>query len=213
MPRAETFERPQAALVNGGWRLASHVADWARHPIGGRQDRIAVRICRLVATGEFDLNKTLVLAGLFLALLVSPSAAAPDPGLGEPEAFVASFYAPMVEAPVSDDDLIPADEPPVYAASLRALMQVDSGRENNYLDFDWVTGGQDTPDISRLKIVQVSRTEATASYRVTFYNYRETRERLFELVREDGRWLIEDVFLKRPENRWLSRVLVENPQD
>jgi hypothetical protein len=151
--------------------------------------------------------------GLMLAVLASPAAAAPDPGLGEPEAFVASFYAPTRQDLEAADEPVPVYEPPVYAASLRALMLVDSGRENNYLDFDWVTGGQDLPDITRLKIVQVSRTEATASYRVTFYNYRETRERLFELVREDGRWLIEDVFLKRPEGRWLSRVLVENPQD
>jgi hypothetical protein len=92
-------------------------------------------------------------------------------------------------------------------------MKIDSARENNYLDFDWVTGGQDIPDISRLKIVQTSRTETTASFRVTFTNYRQTRERQFDLVREDGRWLIEDVLLKRPEGRWLSRILVENPQD
>ena len=159
------------------------------------------------------MSRTMVLAGLLLALLVAPASAASDPGLGQPEAFVASFYAPMADDPEASEDVVPADEPPVYAASLHALMKIDSARENNHLDFDWVTGGQDTPDISRLKIVQISRSDTTASYRVTFTNYRETRERQFDLVREEGRWLIEDVLLKRPEGRWLSRILVENPQD
>ena len=159
------------------------------------------------------LSKTLMLAGLLMALFVAPASAASDPGLGEPEAFVASFYAPAADDAETIEDVVPADEPPAYAASLHALMKIDGARKNNHLDFDWVTGGQDTPDISRLKIVQTSRTETTASYRVTFTNYRQTRERQFDLVREEGRWLIEDVLLKRPEGRWLSRILVENPQD
>jgi hypothetical protein len=167
----------------------------------------------IASTGDTILSKTLMLAALLMALFAAPASAAPDPGLGEPEAFVASFYAPMADDPEASEDVVPADEPPVYAASLHALMKIDSARENNYLDFDWVTGGQDIPAISRLKIVQTSRTETTASFRVTFTNYRQTRERQFDLVREDGRWLIEDVLLKRPEGRWLSRILVENPQD
>jgi hypothetical protein len=148
------------------------------------------------------------------AAIAAPAASSPDLGLGEPQPFVASFYAPApeIQGDVDEDAPVP-EEPPVYGESLRALMEIDARRDMNYLDFDWVSGGQDLPDYRNLKISEVNRTETTARYRVTFQNYREARERIIDLVREDGRWLIEDVYLVKPEGRWLSRILVENRQD
>jgi hypothetical protein len=154
-----------------------------------------------------------LLIGLAALLLAGPALAADGPG--DPKAFVASFYAPAPETPASDD-AEPAPEPEgpsVYAHSLKALMDIDAERDMNFLDFDWVTGGQDLPQIKGLKIAPLGRTDAAASYRVTFRNYGEARERIFYLVVEDGRWVIEDVELKAPERRRLSRILVENPQD
>jgi hypothetical protein len=157
------------------------------------------------------LRRTLLALAATL-LLTTPALA--ETGPGDPAAFVATFFAdapePTADAP---EDWVPPEEPKVYAPSLQALMDLDVARDMNFLDFDWTSGGQDTPEYNRLKIVVLKKTEATAQVRVTFLNYKQAHERLFDLVVIDGRWMIEDVYLAKPEGRWLSRILVENPQD
>ena len=158
-----------------------------------------------------------VLAVLAASLALAGPAVAQPVGPGDPAAFVADLFKtpPDLEAPGEETPDAPpvADETPIYASSLHALMVVDSARENNYLDFDWVWGGQDLPQATNLRIEVVNRTEAAARVRVTFRNYGEARERLIDMVVEDGRWAIEDVYMKTPEKEWLSRRLVANPQD
>lgn len=141
--------------------------------------------------------------------LTGPAAAGVE---NDPLALVQGLYA---DSRAADEEPAagPEDEPSIYGASLRALFAVDAGRDMNNLDFDWVSGGQDLPDYQGLKIVVVSRSETAARVRVTFRNYAEARERDIDLVVEDGRWVIEDVYLKTPEKAWLSRILVENRQD
>ena len=155
-----------------------------------------------------------VILGLTAALSLGGAALA-QPSPGDPAAVVADLYKAPDPTPASDDE--PAtelpDEPSIYAASLRALLEVDAKRDMNYLDFDWVSGGQDLPEYKGLKIVVLRRTPETARVRVTFRNYSDARERLIDLVIEDGRWVIEDVYMKTPEAEWLSRRLVANPQD
>ena len=152
----------------------------------------------------------LILA-LCLTLALGAPALAQTPG---PAEVIADLYKPV---PDPGPDAPPVeeapDEPPLYAASLRALLAVDAQRDMNYLDFDWVSGGQDLPDYKGLKIVVLKQTAETARIRVTFRNYSEARERLIDMVVEDGRWVIEDVYMKAPEKEWLSRRLVANPQD
>ena len=152
----------------------------------------------------------LILA-LCLTLALGAPAFAQTPG---PAEVIAELYKPIIvsgpDAEVIEE--VP-DEPPLFAASLRALLAIDAQRDMNYLDFDWVSGGQDLPDYKNLKIVVLRQTPETAQVRVTFRNYREARERLIDMVVEDGRWVIEDVYMKTPEKEWLSRRLVANPQD
>lgn len=152
----------------------------------------------------------LILALCLTLALASPALAQPTPG---PAEVIAELYKP---APEPTDGAEPAEAPegpPLFAASLRALLEVDAQRDMNYLDFDWVSGGQDLPDYKNLKIVVVRKTSETAQVRVTFRNYGQARERLIDMVIEDGRWVIEDVYMKAPEGEWLSRRLVANPQD
>lgn len=153
---------------------------------------------------------------LILALCVTlafsaQALAQPTPG---PAEVIAALYQPVPdpgpEAPNLEED---PEAPPLYAAGLRALMAIDAQRDNNHLDFDWVSGGQDLPEYRNLRIVVVKETAGTAQVRVTFRNYADARERLIDMVVEDGRWVIEDVYLKAPEKAWLSRILVANPQD
>lgn len=149
-----------------------------------------------------------------LLLVAAPSWGQASPG--DPAAFVKSLYrepAPLPDDESSDEGGTEASGEELYAPSLRALLEIDAQRDMNYLDFDWVWGGQDLPDAKDLKIVVVKRTAETAQVRVTFLNYGERRERVIDLVVENGAWVIEDVFLKVPEKAWLSRILTENRQD
>ncbi|MDB5469808.1 MAG: hypothetical protein JWR84_1368 [Caulobacter sp.] len=153
----------------------------------------------------------LILALCLTFAFGAPALAQPTPG---PAEVIAELYRPAPDpgpdAPPIEED---PDAPPLYAAGLRALMALDVQRDMNYLDFDWVSGGQDLPDYKGLKIVVVNQTAETAQVRVTFKNYGDARERLIDMVVEDGRWVIEDVYMKAPEKDWLSRRLVANPQD
>ena len=152
----------------------------------------------------------LILA-LCLTLALGAPAFAQTPG---PAEVIADLYKPVPDPGPDAPPIEEApDEPRLFAASLRALLTIDAQRDMNYLDFDWVSGGQDLPDYKNLKIVVLNQTAETAQVRVTFRNYREARERLIDMVVEDGRWVIEDVYMKTPEKEWLSRRLVANPQD
>jgi hypothetical protein len=152
----------------------------------------------------------LILA-LCLTLALGAPAFAQTPG---PAEVIADLYKPVPDPGPDAPPIEEApEEPPLFAASLRALLAIDAQRDMNYLDFDWVSGGQDLPDYKNLKIVVLKQTAETAQVRVTFRNYSEARERLIDMVVEDGRWVIEDVYMKTPEREWLSRRLVANPQD
>lgn len=152
----------------------------------------------------------LILA-LCLTLALGAPAFAQTPG---PAEVIADLYKPVPDPGPDAPPIEEApEEPPLFAASLRALLAIDAQRDMNYLDFDWVSGGQDLPDYKNLKIVVLKQTAETAQVRVTFRNYSEARERLIDMVVEDGRWVIEDVYMKTPEKEWLSRRLVANPQD
>ncbi|RYF91984.1 MAG: hypothetical protein EON95_13950 [Caulobacteraceae bacterium] len=156
----------------------------------------------------------LILAIGAAMLLAGPAMAQPTVGPADPAAVVAELYkTPAPDPDPSIDDPPEAEGPELYAAGLRALLALDAGRDMNYLDFDWVSGGQDLPEYRDLKIVVLGKTTDTARVRVTFRNFGEARERLIDMVVEDGRWVIEDVYMKAPEKDWLSRRLVANPQD
>ena len=153
----------------------------------------------------------LILALCLTLGFAAPALAQPTPG---PAEVIADLYKPVPDPGPDAPPIEEApDEPPLYAAGLRALLVIDAQRDMNYLDFDWVSGGQDLADYRNLKIVVLKQTAETAQVRVTFKNYSDARERLIDMVVEDGRWVIEDVYMKTPEKDWLSRRLVANPQD
>lgn len=154
-----------------------------------------------------------LILGLTMALALGAAAFAQP---GDPAAWVADLYkTPALDAPDPSSDAAGNEQAgsELYGPSLRALLEIDARRDMNYLDFDWVSGGQDLPEYRDLKIVVLKRTAETARVRVTFKNYSDPRERIIDLVVEDGVWVIEDVWLKTPEKAWLSRILTENRQD
>jgi hypothetical protein len=96
--------------------------------------------------------------------------------------------------------------PALLSRRLRALVRRDEGRPERNLDFEWRSGGQEIPQITgfRARVVRVKGDAAVVE--ASFDNRGERRFRRFFLVREGGRWLIDDALLV-PENAKLSDLL------
>jgi hypothetical protein len=58
----------------------------------------------------------------------------------------------------------------------------------------------------------VSRSETRAKIRASFDNFGKPRKLLFDLIREKGRWLIDDVSSIGKGARWtMSKILMHAP--
>lgn len=95
--------------------------------------------------------------------------------------------------------LIDADE--------KATPKGDAGT----IDWDVFVNGNDW-DIKNLTIALVSKSAARAQVRAQFISFKP-HDILFDLVREDGRWFIDDISETRVgSNRWtMSKILVHAP--
>jgi hypothetical protein len=96
--------------------------------------------------------------------------------------------------------LIDADE--------KATPQGDAGT----IDWDVFVNGNNW-ELSKLTIALVSKSAAHAQVRAQFFNFKDPHDLLFDLVREDGRWFIDDISeTKKGGNRWtMSKILTHAP--
>jgi hypothetical protein len=96
--------------------------------------------------------------------------------------------------------------PELLSPRLRALIRRDEARRERNLDFEWRSGGQESPAIGgfRARLVRIKGDAATVE--ASFDNHGERRFRRFFLIRAGGRWMIDDVLLV-PENGKLSDFL------
>jgi len=96
--------------------------------------------------------------------------------------------------------------PELLSPRLRALIRRDEARRERNLDFEWRSGGQESPAIGgfHARLVRIKGDAATVE--ASFDNHGERRFRRFFLVRQGGRWLIDDALLV-PENGKLSDFL------
>ena len=63
-----------------------------------------------------------------------------------------------------------------------------------------------------MRIALVSRAADTAQVRARFENFKEPRDIVFDLVRENGRWLIDEMSSPLPGHRWtMSKILQHAP--
>jgi hypothetical protein len=102
---------------------------------------------------------------------------------------------------------LPRPTPPeLLSQSLRTLIRKDAARRARNLDFEWRSGGQDSPQITgfRLHLVRIKGDAATVE--ASFFNRGERRFRRVFLVREAGRWVVDDALLV-PENGKLQDFL------
>jgi hypothetical protein len=89
---------------------------------------------------------------------------------------------------------------------LRALFQRDEARRERNLDFEWRSGGQENPVITGYHARLIRMKGDAAVVEVSFYNRGERRFRRFFLIRDAGRWLVDDALLV-PENGKLADFL------
>ena len=144
-----------------------------------------------------------IATGLFLALAGS-SFAQP---YAEPSDLLEAFYKPYF------DGSFPDDESEFRSTDLQALYDNDAEitpeGEMGALSFDPYVDGQDY-EITEFEIGAAGIAGDYASADVTFNNFGEPRRLMFELVREDGGWKIDDVVSNNPDNPYrLSEIFAE----
>lgn len=131
---------------------------------------------------------------LLLALWTVPAAAQ---SASDPAETVRAFYAA--------DDI---DAVRFYAKRLRALYRRDRKTGDGNLDFAFHVNGQDTQDgWSKTLVLKTLSAEADrAEVQALFRNF-QPQDLRYEMVREDGRWLIADVRSLKKETWQLTTIL------
>jgi hypothetical protein len=103
----------------------------------------------------------------------------------------------------------------IYSRRLQALIDADTKAtpegEVGKIDWDVFVNGNDW-QLSELTITLVSKSDLRAQVLARFFNFKDPHEILFDLVREDARWTIDDVRETRKGNRWtMSKILTGAP--
>jgi hypothetical protein len=97
----------------------------------------------------------------------------------------------------------------LFAAQRKRSQETDDVMPG--LDFDYTCGCQDYDDAFKqtLQIVAGPRTDTRATVLARFRLFHRDTEIAYSLVREDGRWLIDDI-TGRGENGWIMSELLQS---
>ncbi len=147
-----------------------------------------------------------ILLALGLGIAAAPAGAAvPD---SDPVSLIKAIYATYT----ADNDN--PGLPHVYSKRLQALVDKDEKEtpegEVGRIDWDVFVDGKDWK-LTELKIALVSKSDGTAQVRATFKNFGEPCNQLFDLVREEGHWRIDDVVKTIPPRWTMSKILLDAP--
>jgi hypothetical protein len=141
-----------------------------------------------------------------------------------------AFWIPAVHAGPGGDPVsaitaiykayqtVPATAPDIGAVYSRRLQQLIDAERNSTpdgevgkIDWDVFVDGQEW-EIKELNVTLVSEAADRAQVSARFNNFAEPKEILFDLVREDGRWLVDDVQSTMKGGRWtMSKILTGAP--
>lgn len=137
------------------------------------------------------------------------SASAPGQDASDPVALITDIY----KSYTAENDVPGYSE--VYSKRLQALIDADlkaqEPGDSGSIDWDVFVNGNDW-QVSELTITLVSKSAQRAQVRARFFNFKEQQDQLFDLVVEDGRWVIDDVRATRQGNRWtMSKILTRAP--
>jgi hypothetical protein len=151
----------------------------------------------------------LVLALVLIAIgPVTANAAASD----DPVALIKAIYKTYTDIGPSDPGT--PGLPGVYSKRLQGLVDTDATETPEgmagRIDWDVFVDGQDW-QLTDLDIAAVSRSDAAAQVRATFKNFGAPRDMLFDLVRENGHWRIDEIE-ETLKPRWvMSKILSDAP--
>ncbi len=103
----------------------------------------------------------------------------------------------------------------VYSKRLQALRDSDGpdapDGDGGKIDWDVFVNGNDW-QVSKLTVTLVSKTATHALVRARFFNFKDQQDQLFDLIVEDGRWVIDEVRATQKGNRWtMSKILTRAP--
>ncbi|MBV8427576.1 MAG: DUF3828 domain-containing protein [Hyphomicrobiales bacterium] len=146
---------------------------------------------------------------LMMLLLARPFAAhAKDPR--DPVALIASVY----KADTGEAKPPSSSSNKIYSRRLEALFDADEKAtpegEVGAIDFDFLVNGQDDK-LSKLKIALMSNSVAQAKVRVTFNNFKIPNVIIFDLVKEDGEWRIDEITSLKSRRWVISKILSHAP--
>ena len=144
------------------------------------------------------MNRRFLLIALAAPLMAAApkSKSKPKPELS-PAQVVQAIYAAM-----------PRTTPPnLLSNKLRTAFSKDAARRERNLDFEWRSGGQESPTITDFRLHLLKPKGEAQVVEASFFNRGERRFRRFLLIREAGRWVVDDVMLV-PENGRLSNFLI-----
>jgi len=147
------------------------------------------------------------LAVALVALVVPASAQSYD----TPEALLDAFYEPYFTGEFYED------ETPFRSAALQALYDRDAeitpDGELGALSFDPYIDGQDF-DVADFSIDAVAEDGNLATAGVSFTNFGEPRQLVYDLVFEDGGWRIDDMASVTPGREYrLSEIFADAAGD
>ncbi|MGB9045072.1 MAG: DUF3828 domain-containing protein [Pseudolabrys sp.] len=147
-----------------------------------------------------------IVLGLLLALALGGGTAVAAPADSDPVSLIKAIYKTYE----TDNPGLPH----IYSKRLQALIDKDEketpeGRVGR-IDWDVFVDGQDWK-LTELKIALVSKSADKAQVRATFKNFDQRSNMLFDLVREDGNWRVDDVTKTIPPRWTMSKILLDDP--
>jgi hypothetical protein len=149
-----------------------------------------------------------IVLALLLALAFDPGAARAA------KAAIDSDPVSLIEAIYKTYETDSPGLPHIYSKRLQALIDKDEKEtpegDVGRIDWDVFVDGQDWK-LTELKIALVSKSADKAEVRATFKNFGEPSNMLFDLVREDGRWRVDDVAKTIPPRWTMSKILLDDP--
>ena len=149
-----------------------------------------------------------IVLGLLLALALGGGLAVAAPADSDPVSLIKAIYSTYT----SDNDN--PGLPHIYSKRLQALIDKDEKETPEgmvgRIDWDVFIDGQDWK-LTELNIALVSKTADKAHVRTTFKNFGEPSNMLFDLVREEGHWRIDDVTKTLPPRWTMSKILLDAP--
>jgi len=145
---------------------------------------------------------------LLLALALGGGTAVAAPADSDPVSLIKAISATYT----SDNDN--PGLPHIYSKRLQALIDKDEKETPEgmvgRIDWDVFIDGQDWK-LTGLNIALVSNAADKAQVRATFKNFGEPSNMLFDLVREEGHWRVDDVTKTLPPRWTMSKILLDAP--